>query len=104
MGFSIHTSNSNKARRVRVLRPLVVSLMAAYAARTRSRVENFATIWRGLVCERGYAISQMNKYILLCVYIPAPPKRCQYDPKGWLMGTLYHSFSTPLVFQVMHII
>ena len=26
---------------------------------------------------------------------PAPPKRCQYDPKGWLMGTPYHSFSTP---------
>ena len=25
--------------------------------------------------------------------IPAPPKRCQYDPKGWLMGTPYHSFS-----------
>ena len=19
--------------------------------------------------------------------LPAPPKRCQYDPKGWLMGT-----------------
>ena len=28
-------------------------------------------------------------------YSPAPPKRCQYDPKGWLMGTPYHSFSTP---------
>ena len=27
--------------------------------------------------------------------VPAPPKRCQYDPKGWLMGTPYHSFSTP---------
>ena len=27
--------------------------------------------------------------------IPAPPKRCQYDPKGWLMGTPHHSFSTP---------
>ena len=27
--------------------------------------------------------------------LPAPPKRCQYDPKGWLMGTPYHSFSTP---------
>ena len=26
--------------------------------------------------------------------LPAPPKS-QYDPKGWLMGTLYHSFSTP---------
>ena len=26
---------------------------------------------------------------------PAPPKRCQYDPKGWLMGTPYNSFSTP---------
>ena len=22
--------------------------------------------------------------------IPAPPKRCQYDPEGWLMGTPYH--------------
>ena len=29
------------------------------------------------------------------IHIPAPPKRCQYDPKGWLMGTPYHSFSTP---------
>ena len=57
MGFSIHTSNNNKARRVRVLRPLVVSLMAAYAARTRSRVENFVTIWRGLVCEVVYGIT-----------------------------------------------
>ena len=28
-------------------------------------------------------------------YMPAPPKRCQYDPKGWLMGTPYQSFSTP---------
>ena len=27
--------------------------------------------------------------------LPAPPKRCQYDPKGWLMGTPYHSFGTP---------
>ena len=31
---------------------------------------------------------------ILYIYIPAPPKRCQYDPKGWFMGTPYLSFST----------
>ena len=41
-----------------------------------------------------------SRCILGYVTIPAPPKRCQYDPKGWLMGTLYHAFSTPWVFQV----
>ena len=41
-----------------------------------------------------------NKTNLWNHQLPAPPKRCQYDPKGWLMGTPYHSFSTPEVFQV----
>ena len=36
-----------------------------------------------------------SRCILGYATIPARPKRCQYDPKGWLMGTLYHSFSTP---------
>ena len=49
----------------------------------------------------GQSVSNSPTYGILkpvnviYIYTPAPPKRCQYDPKGWLMGTPYHSFSTP---------
>ena len=39
--------------------------------------------------------NQPINLVIVIYNLPAPPKRCQYDPKGWLMGTPYHSFSTP---------